>query len=120
VVGLASVDVSKALVICGDGAAITTSNSGRSWRKAGDLPGTMAVTAGQGRYWAAGTAKNCGGISVRPLVIDDGTLRRGQSRCATTAKVDAGQVAVGIRGEAVWLWVGDKVKVSTDSGRNWA
>jgi hypothetical protein len=119
VVGLASLDVSRALVICSDGSAITTSNSGRSWRKAGELPGTIAVTAGEGRYWAAGTAKNCGGISVHPFIIDNGTLRRGQSRCATTAKIGAGQVAVGISGEAVWLWVGDKVKVWTDSGRNW-
>src|SRR5215217_1480436 len=57
-VGLASLDVSNALVICGDGSAMTSSNSGRSWRKAGDLPGTRAITAGEGRYWAAGAGKN--------------------------------------------------------------
>ena len=120
VVGLASLDVSKALVICGDGSAMTSSNSGRSWRKAGDLPGTQAITAGEGRYWAAGAGKNCGGISVRPFSVDNGTLRRGQGRCATTTKVGAGQVAIGTSSNTMWLWAGEKVKVSTDSGQRWS
>jgi len=120
IVGLASLDVSNALVICGDGSAMTSSNSGRSWRKAGDLPGTRAITAGEGRYWAAGAGKNCGGISVHPFSVDNGTLRGGQSRCATTTKVGAGQVAIGISSSTVWLWAGEKVKVSTDSGQRWS
>ena len=120
VVGLASLDVSMALVICGDGSAMTTSNSGRSWRSAGKIPGTQAIAAGEGRYWAAGSGKNCGGISVRPFTVDNGTLRRGQSRCATTEKVGAGQVAVGTTGNTVWLWAGEKVKVSTDGGQSWS
>ena len=77
-VGLASLDAPKALVICGDGSAMTTSNSGRSWRRAGEIPGTQAITAGEGRYWAAGSGKNCGGISVRPFTVDNGALRPGR------------------------------------------
>ena len=118
-VGLAALDVSRALVVCDDGSAITTSNSGRSWRKAGDLPGVMAVAAGTGRYWTAGYAKDCGGISVRSILVGTGNLSRGQSRCATESDLSPGQVALSTTRNAIWLWAGDKVIVSTDSGRSW-
>ena len=117
--GLAALDVSRALVVCDDGSAMTTSNSGGSWRKAGDLSGVLAVAAGTGRYWTAGYAQDCDGISVRPIVIGPGNLSRGQSRCVTESELNPGQVALSTTRNAIWLWAGDKVGVSTDSGRSW-
>jgi hypothetical protein len=79
----------------------------------------MAVGAGTGRYWTAGYAKDCGGISVRPILVGTGKLSRGQSRCMTESNFDPGEVALSTTRSAIWLWAGDKVRVSTDSGRSW-
>jgi hypothetical protein len=46
VVGLASLSTSEALLVCIGGSVMVTSNSGKSWKKADELVGTMAVGAG--------------------------------------------------------------------------
>ena len=80
VVGLASLSISDALVICSSGSAMITSDSGDSWEEADQLPGTMAVASGDGRYWVAGASARCEGISVRSLRASDGELSRGPGR----------------------------------------
>jgi|SRR5215211_677083 len=119
VISLAALDNSRALVICTGGSVATTSNGGGAWKKVGSLPGTMAVTAAQSRYWAAGSAKACDGVAVRALGVAGDRLSLAKSQCAKKAKLTAGQVALGGSGKAIWLWAGDKVRVSTNGGRSW-
>ena len=119
VVGLASLSISEALVICSNGSAMVTSDSGKSWEEADQVPGTMAVGSGGGRYWIAGTSATCDGISVRSLTGSDGELSRGPSRCAPASQVTPGGVAVDVSGNAIWVWAGPRVRTSTDGGRTW-
>jgi hypothetical protein len=119
VVGLASLSISDALVICNNGSAMVTSDSGDSWEEADQVPGTMAVASGGGRYWIAGTSARCDGISVRSLTASDGELSRGPSRCAPASQVTAGGVAIDVSDKAIWVWAGEKVKTSTDDGQTW-
>ncbi len=119
VVGLAALDLSKAVVICGDGVMMATSSSGMSWNRVANVPGTMAVAAGTGRYWIAGFNKACDGISVRPVAVDNNNISQGQRGCVKVSKVGAGEVALGVSEDTVWLWAGDNVSVSANGGRSW-
>ena len=119
VVGMSSLTVSEALVICTDGSAMVTSDSGESWEEADQLPGTMAVGSGGGRYWIAGIAAKCDGISVRSLASSKGELTPGPSRCAPASKVTAGRVAIDVSDKTIWVWAGQKVRTSTDGGETW-
>ena len=53
VIGLAPLDLSRALVVCAKGVAMSTRDSGKTWRQLGRISNTLAVTAGNGRYWVA-------------------------------------------------------------------
>ena len=45
---------SRALVVCDNGAAMSTRNSGKTWRQVARIPDTLAIAAGSGQYWVAG------------------------------------------------------------------
>jgi hypothetical protein len=120
VVGLAPLDMSRALVVCSDGAAMITNNSGSRWRQAARLPRTLAITAGAGRYWLARTDKHCSDAGmVQSLTPRSGNLTLGASRCAPATNRKGGQVAIGVSGDAIWLWSDKKVHLSRDNGRTW-
>jgi hypothetical protein len=119
VVGLASRSASEALLVCTGGLVMVTSNSGKSWKKADELVGTMAVSSGGGHYWVAGIGENCRGISVRSFTFTKGKLSRGRSTCATDLPVTPGQIAIGANDKAIWLWADNEVHVSTDRGKTW-
>jgi hypothetical protein len=119
VVGLASLSMTEAFLVCIDGSVIVSSNSGKSWKKADELAGTMAVGAGAGRFWVAGRGTNCDGITVRSFTLAAGRLSRAGSRCAADLPLTPGRIAIDGSDEAIWLWAGSKVQVSTDRGRTW-
>jgi hypothetical protein len=119
IVGLATITASQALLVCTDGSAMMTTDSGRSWTKAGQLAGTTAVGSGGGRFWVAGSAPSCSGISVQGLRVRGDKLLRDSSRCAPGLKITPGRVALDVSGTAIWLWAGNKVQISTDAGRTW-
>jgi hypothetical protein len=119
VIGLAPLEVSRALVVCEDGAAMSTRDSGKTWRRVAEIPNTLAVAAANGTYWLAGTAANCDGITVRSLPLSGSNSSQSFSRCTPANDIAPGQVALHVSGNAIWLWVGSQVQVSTDAGRSW-
>jgi hypothetical protein len=119
VIGLAPLDVSRALIVCDNGAAMSTRNSGRGWRPAAQIPNTLAITAGSGRYWVARVSEDCDGVTVRSLTELNGSLTGGRIRCAPGLDGAAGQVAIAVSGSSIWLWSGSRVVVSRDDGQTW-
>ena len=119
VVGLASLSMTEAFLVCTDGSVMVSSNAGRSWKKADEVAGTMAVGAGAGRFWVAGRGTNCDGIAVRSFTLADGKLSRAGSRCTADLPLTPGRIAIDGSDDAIWLLAGNKVQVSTDRGRTW-
>jgi hypothetical protein len=116
-IGLASLDLSRALVMCDDGTAMSTGNSGETWRQVARIPDTLAISAGSGRYWVAGAHEGCDGVTVQSLTEKSSSLVRGRTRCAAGLEVAAGQVAFDVTGDGtIWLWSGSRVVVSRDDG----
>ena len=66
-IGLASLSLSRALVMCDDGTAMSSGNSGKTWRQLARIPDALAVTAGSGRYWVAAAHEGCDGVTVQSL-----------------------------------------------------
>jgi hypothetical protein len=120
VIGLAPLDVSRALIVCDNGAAMSTRNSGRAWRLTARIPNTLAITAGSGRYWVARVSEDCDGVTVGSLTELNGSLTSGRIHCAP-GRFDgaAGQVAIAVSGSSIWLWSGSRVVVSRDDGQTW-
>jgi hypothetical protein len=118
-VGFASRNLSQALVICANGATMSTRNSGKTWRQVGRIPNTFAIASAGGGYWLAGADKDCEGITVQSITERSGALARGRVRCAPGSNVATGQVAIDVTGDTIWLWIGDKVTVSKNNGRTW-
>jgi hypothetical protein len=119
VIGLAPLDVSRALIVCDNGAAMSTRNSGTAWRPAAQIPNTLAITAGSGQYWVARVSEDCDGVTVRSLTELNGSLTGGRIRCAPGFDGAAGQVAIAVSGSSIWLWSGSRVVVSRDDGQTW-
>jgi hypothetical protein len=119
VVGLAPFNLTQALVVCDNGDAINTHNSGETWRRARRIPNTLAVAAGSGRYWVAGVREDCHGVAVQSLTDKNGSLTRGRARCAPDLDVAGGQVAMDVADGTIWLWSGNRTAISTDNGDTW-
>jgi hypothetical protein len=119
VIGLAPFNLTRGLVVCDNGDAMTSRNSGRTWRPIAHVPNTLAVSAGSGRYWVAGVGQDCDGVTVRSLTERNGSLTRGQTRCARGLNVDGGQVAIGVTGGTIWLWSRNRTAISIDDGETW-
>ncbi len=119
-IGLASLDLSRALIMCDDGTAMSTGNSGKTWQRVARIPDTLAISAGSGRYWVAGAREGCDGVTVQSLTEKSGSLMRGRIRCAAGMDVAAGQVAFDVTVDGtIWLWSGNRVVVSRDDGQTW-
>ena len=120
IIGLASLNLSRALVVCRNGSTMSTANSGKTWRQVMRVPGTLAVASGDGRYWLAGVTAECEGITVRSLNVKGSQASQGANRCVPVTEVNPGQVALDVSGNAIWVWTGSQVQVSRDRGRSWA
>jgi hypothetical protein len=119
-IGLASLSLSGALVMCDDGTAMSSGDSGKTWRLVARISDALAVTAGSGRYWVAAAHEGCDGVTVQSLTEKSGSLTRGGTRCAAGLEVAAGQVAFDVTGDGtIWLWSGSRVVVSRDDGQTW-
>jgi hypothetical protein len=119
-IGLASLSLDRALVMCDDGTAMSSGNAGKTWRQVARIPDALAITAGSGRYWVGGTHEGCDGVTVQALTENGGSLVRGRTRCAAGLEVAAGQVAFDVTGDGtIWLWSGSRVVVSRDDGQTW-
>jgi hypothetical protein len=106
--------------MCDDGTAMSIGNSGKTWQQVARIPDTLTITAGSGRYWAAGVHEDCDGVTVQSLTEKSGSLTRGRTRCAAGLDVAAGQVALDVAVDGtIWLWSGSRVVVSRDDGQTW-
>jgi hypothetical protein len=118
-IALASLDLSRALVMCDDGTARRTGNSGKTWQVA-RIPDALTIAAGSGQYWTAGVHEDCDGVTVQSLTEKSASLTRGRTHCAAGLDVAAGQVAFDVTSDGtIWLWSGGRVVVSRDDGQTW-
>jgi hypothetical protein len=103
--------------LCGSG--IYEELSGQSTWSSVPLSGALAITGTDTGYLiaTAGTA-GCQGISMQSLTSPIQGAQPATVGCVTQQGPPS-QVTLSAAGTNVWLWTGDSVLVSTDSGANW-
>jgi hypothetical protein len=116
---LAGLGDQGAAALCADGTVRTTQDRGRTWRNLRGVSAGLALGADEGTYVLAMRREGCDGVAL--ALLDPGTeqIDRDLVRCTPSERGEVGELAVGVRGEVVWLWLGNEVKVSTDRGRTW-
>jgi hypothetical protein len=115
----AGLGLAGAAALCGDGTLRLTQNGGQQWRELNGVTAGRAVGADEKIYALALRTANCTGVGV--VVLSPGVRQVGGDsvHCAPLSGGPDQDIAVAVRGKALWLWAGDEVVVSTDRGRTW-
>jgi hypothetical protein len=108
-----------AAALCSDGRVRLTQDRGERWRDIGGRAAALALGADEQTYAVAMRRSNCDGVAVTLLEPGAEEVDRDAVRCAPVGRDGLDEVAVGVRGDVLWLWLGDQVSVSTDRGRTW-
>jgi hypothetical protein len=108
-----------AAAICTDGSVRLTQDGGRQWRNLDGVPTGRAVGADEKVYVLALPREDCHGIGVVLLTPGARDVERDSIRCAPLGGGPDQELGVAVRGQVLWLWVGDEVAISIDRGRNW-
>ena len=116
---LAGLGDQGAAALCADGTMRTTQNGGRTWRNLNGASAGLALGADEQIYALAMRRENCDGVALALLDPGAEEIDRDLMRCAPVGRSEIDELAVGVRGQVVWLWLGNEVKVSTDRGRTW-
>jgi len=115
---LAVTDDEQAAVLCDDGTLSTTIDAGTTWASPTGVPGTVSVTAGTDGYLLARLGQEgCESVSV--AIYETGAAEAGPVGCAPGDASVPEDVVLATVGDAVWLWAGEDVLVSTDRGASW-
>lgn len=126
-VDLAGLDADRAALLCVDGGVWLTDDGGSSWGQEGSVLDAVAIAPGEDGY-VLGILRpeTCEGVAVFSVGADGTGLTEAAAidtlppGCAVLDGAAPGEVALAVAGENVWLWAGDVVAISVDSGLTWA
>ncbi|GAA1106313.1 hypothetical protein GCM10009650_06730 [Nesterenkonia jeotgali] len=100
-----------AAAVCSDGSVWTTPMGSTGWSES-SIEAAVALSGSDGRWMAAVESADCQGL--RLVEFDDASA---ESYACAPAEA-AAEVAIDLSGNALWLWSGDQVMISTDFGRS--
>ncbi|QAV70455.1 hypothetical protein ESZ53_08380 [Salinibacterium sp. UTAS2018] len=101
-------------VLCTNQVHVLDADDG--WREV-SIPGALAIAANDsGFVIAAAGGEDCAGISILSL---EASSAEAQKVGCFTAESAPQAVSIAQAGDAVWLWSGSSVSVSTDAGATW-
>jgi hypothetical protein len=118
-VDVASHDERDVIVLCADQSIARSSDGGISWGQPLAAPGATAVTATAEHFAiATGHQDACTSLTLIGLSFDPADPTGTILGCVPLAYLP-GETAIDARGEAIWVWAGDRVAVSADGGASW-
>ena len=117
VVALAPRSDTAAAALCADGRFFATTDAAVTWSAPATLPGAVAVApAAKGYLVASAGRPECAGVQILTVTDALSATANGCYATSTPAASLPGTVAVSEATGAIWLWAGDQVVRSTDSG----
>ncbi|MDY7526486.1 MULTISPECIES: hypothetical protein [unclassified Cryobacterium] len=117
VVSLAPRSDTAAAALCGDGRLFTTTDAAVTWSTPATLPGAIALAPATSGYLVVSAGRpECAGAQL--LTVTDALVPTvaGCYAVSTPSTAMAGTVAVSEAAGTIWLWAGEQVVRSTDSG----
>lgn len=124
-VDFAGLSNTVAMALCTDGDLQSTTDSGASWGSVASAEGAVAIApqldpeSEVQSYLLASLEADCEGVALRVIGASGGGAGETPTSCAEVGEAEAEGVAVALMDETAWLWAGDQVQVSTDSGASW-
>lgn len=120
VLALAARDAAGAAVLCADGAIHLSADSATTWSAPVEIPGAVNVAASSSGYTVAVAGDpSCAGVRLVALSEDAAAAPLGCLPSAQTPTALAGNVAVSVTDDTIWLWAGDALVRSADGGNTW-
>ncbi|MDJ0338402.1 hypothetical protein [Cryobacterium sp. PH31-O1] len=124
-----SADADSAAVLCADGRLFATTDAATTWSPPVTVAGMVTLTATPTGFSAVTTAvtassatadpATCAGVNLVALNADLVATVTGCYETDETPAALAGNVAVAVADDTLWLWIGDATVRSTDAGRTW-
>ncbi len=119
-VALAPLTVERAAVLCADTSLHVTDDTGSTWSPLTEAIGAIALTETADGYLVAAAGRDdCEGVQ---LSIVDATGSRSDIGCVESplpAAELAASIAIDWTPESVWLWLDERLLISTDGGTTW-
>ncbi|TFD86114.1 hypothetical protein [Cryobacterium serini] len=118
-------DADSAALLCADGQLFATTDATATWSPPVTVAGIVTLTATPTGYLAvatttsAATPADCVGVHLVALTADLEPTVTGCYATAQTPATLAGQVAISVADDTLWLWIGDSTVRSTDAGQTW-
>jgi hypothetical protein len=117
---VAPLDDDRAAILCDDASVLATDDSGATWTALEDVPGAVALTGAEDRYLVAlARQPGCAGLQ---LVIAGAEEPRTDVGCVESPLEPselAAATAIDWNPDALWVWVDDRLLISTDGGITW-
>jgi hypothetical protein len=117
---LAPIGDARVAVLCADGDVHLTVDGGAAWTPLGAPSGTIAIAgAADGLLTASVGSTGCDGVQVAALGVDGETSVLACVESSMSPADLAGTTAIDWTDDAIWMWVDDRLLVSTDEGETW-
>lgn len=122
-------DADSAAVLCTDGRLFATTDAAATWSPPVTVAGMVTLTGTPTGYLAVTTTvtarsatadpATCAGVNLVALSVDLVPTVTGCYETEETPTALAGNVAVAVADDTLWLWIGDATARSADAGRSW-
>ncbi|MET3769744.1 hypothetical protein ABIB15_002448 [Marisediminicola sp. UYEF4] len=120
VLALAARDAAGAAVLCADGTIHRTADAATTWSAPVQIAGALNIAASSDGYTVAVVGDEaCAGVRLVGLSEAAAAAPLGCLPSAQTPEALAGNVAVSVTDDTIWLWAGDALVRSGDGGETW-
>ena len=120
VVALAARDASGAAALCADGTIHLTADAATTWSGPVEIPGALNIAASSDGFTVAVAGDEaCAGVRLIGLSEAADVVPLGCLPSEQTPQLLAGNVAVSVTDDTIWLWAGDVLVRSVDGGNTW-
>lgn len=117
---VAPLDAERAGVLCADGSLHVTTDAGTTWTALSSLDQTIALTETADGFLAASVGSaDCAGVLLTTIGLEDDRAELGCVESSEPAESLAGATAIDWTEDGLWMWVDDRLLISTDEGETW-
>ncbi|MCU1639280.1 MAG: hypothetical protein JWL94_1927 [Microbacteriaceae bacterium] len=119
IIALAPSDAENAAILCSDNEIFMTTDAAATWSEPTVVPGALNLTStGAGYVTVVVGSARCAGLQLLALSEEEVTAT-GCYPMTLQANSLAGNVALAVSHNTVWLWAGEALGRSTDGGATW-
>lgn len=119
-VTVAPIDDSRAAVLCGDGSTHLTVDGAETWTEVAAPAGTVSLTGtSDGLIAVSVGSDDCAGVLLTNIALAGDSSPLGCVGSSESPADLSGSTAIDWTDDSIWIWVDDRLLISTDQGATW-